>query len=49
MPTLFRFVMILAVIASLVYGAMLALVFLVTPNQAEMTVRVPIDDNANPN
>lgn len=49
MPTLFRFVMILGVIAALGYGAMIALVFLVTPKQTELTVRVPIDETANPN
>lgn len=44
MPTLFRFVMIIGILVALAYGAMLALVFMVTPNQGEMTVPVPIDD-----
>ena len=48
MPTLFRFVMIVAAIAALVYGAMISLVFLVHPNQTEMTVRVPLDNGAAP-
>lgn len=41
MPTLFRFLTILAVIAGLIYGAMYALVMVVEPRTGEMTVRVP--------
>jgi hypothetical protein len=41
-PTLFRFVMIIAVAASLVYGAMLALVSLVKPTQGDLSVPVEI-------
>ena len=43
MPTLFRFVMTLAVLAGLAYGAMVALVMFVEPKQGEMTVKVPTD------
>lgn len=43
MPTLFRFLMTLAVLAALAYGAMVALVMFVEPNQGEMSVRVPTD------
>ena len=42
MPTLFRFVVILCVLAALVYGGMVALVHLVNPKQGEMTVPVQI-------
>jgi hypothetical protein len=44
MPTLFRFLTIIAVVAALVYGAMFALVFLVKPTPGEMVVPVPIED-----
>ncbi len=47
MPTLFRFVITLCILAALGYGAMLALVILVEPNQAEMSERVP-SDRINP-
>jgi len=43
MPSLFRFLMTLAVLAALAYGAMVALVMFVEPNQGEMSVRVPTD------
>lgn len=43
MPTLFRFLVTLGVIAGLVYGAMFALVTFVEPKKGEMTVRVPLD------
>lgn len=43
MPTLFRFVMTLAVLAGIVYGAMFALVMFVEPKQAELSVKVPLD------
>lgn len=43
MPTLFRFLTILAVLAGLVYGGMYALVTMVEPNKGEMTVRIPAD------
>lgn len=41
MPSLIRFVVICAVIAGCVYGAMFALATFVEPNQREMTVRIP--------
>lgn len=43
MPTLFRFLMTLAVLAGIVYGAMVALVIYVKPQQAEMSYRIPAD------
>ena len=43
MPTLFRLVMTLAVLAGLAYGAMYALVTFVEPNTGEMTVRIPAE------
>jgi hypothetical protein len=47
MPTLFRFLFILAVIAGIVYGSMVALVFLVEPREREITVRIP-SERLNP-
>ena len=41
MPTLFRLLTVIAVIAGIVYGAMYALATFVEPNVGEMTVRVP--------
>lgn len=41
MPTLFRFLTILAVLAGLAYGAMYALAVYVEPRTGEMTVRIP--------
>lgn len=41
MPTLFRFVTILAVLGALVLGAMLALAYLVEPEPRDMTVTIP--------
>jgi hypothetical protein len=41
MPTLFRFLMTLLILAGIVYGAMYALVLFVEPNRGEMTVRIP--------
>lgn len=43
MPTLVRFLTTVAVLAALVYGAMLLLVATVKPRQAEISVRVPLD------
>ena len=43
MPTLFRFIITLCILALLVYGAMLALVVLVEPRTAEISERVPPD------
>jgi hypothetical protein len=41
MPTLFRFLVTLAVIAGVIYGGMYALVLSVEPRTGEMTVRIP--------
>lgn len=43
MPTLFRFLTVLAMLAGLAYGAMYALVFYVEPKTGEMTVRIPAE------
>ena len=43
MPSLFRFLTVLAVIAGIVYGAMYALANFVTPKPREMTVTIPQD------
>ncbi|KQZ96030.1 histidine kinase [Mesorhizobium sp. Root157] len=43
MPTLFRFIVTLAVLAGIVYGAMFALVMFVEPKQAELSVRIPAE------
>jgi hypothetical protein len=42
-PTLFRFLVTLAVLAGLAYGAMYALVLYVEPRKGEMSVRIPAD------
>lgn len=41
MPTLFRLLVTIAVVAALAYGAMVALVTFVEPRTGEMTVRIP--------
>jgi hypothetical protein len=41
MPTLLKLLVVLALIASLIYGGMLALIIMVEPDQREMTIRVP--------
>jgi hypothetical protein len=43
MPTLFRFLVTIGVLAGIVYGAMFALVLYVQPKQGEMTVRIPVE------
>ena len=43
MPTLFRFLVTIGVIAGIVYGAMFALVTFVEPKKGEMMVRVPLE------
>ncbi|TIQ33650.1 MAG: histidine kinase [Mesorhizobium sp.] len=43
MPTLFRFVVTLAVLAGIAYGVMFALAMFVEPKQAEMSVRIPAE------
>ena len=41
MPTLFRFLAVVAVIAGAVFGAMVALATLVEPSPREITVTIP--------
>ncbi|MGN6470978.1 MAG: hypothetical protein ACTHLC_15510 [Rhizobiaceae bacterium] len=43
MPTLFRFLSIIAVLVGLFYAAMFALVWYVKPNEGEITVRIPVE------
>lgn len=43
MPSLFRFLFILGVIAGIGYGAMYALVTFVEPQPREMSVRIPAE------
>ncbi|MFN4272259.1 MAG: histidine kinase [Aliihoeflea sp.] len=45
MPTLFRFLTVLAILAGIAYGAMFALATLVEPNYGEMSIRVPLDQS----
>jgi hypothetical protein len=41
MPTLFRFIVVCAVIAGTVYGAMWALAIFVEPKARDITIRIP--------
>ncbi len=41
MPSLFRFLLLIGLIAGLVYGAMIALVTFVEPQPREMTQTIP--------
>ncbi len=43
MPSLIRFLVVCALIAGCIFGAMVALASFVEPNQREMTVRIPAD------
>jgi xanthosine utilization system XapX-like protein len=43
MPSLFRFLIVLAVIAGVVYGVIFALANFVNPKPREMTVTIPSD------
>jgi multidrug resistance efflux pump len=47
MPSLIRFLSVLAVIAGLIYGAMWALVTFVEPQQRDVTIRIP-SERVNP-
>ena len=47
MPSLFRFLVLIGVLAGIGYGAMLALAILVEPTPREMTVRIP-SERMNP-
>jgi hypothetical protein len=43
MPSLFRFLMVVAVIGGMVYGVIFALANFVNPKQREMTFTIPPD------
>jgi len=43
MPSLFRFLTVVAVIAGIIYGAIFALANFVTPKPREITVTIPAD------
>ena len=43
MPSLFRFLTVIAVIAGVIYGAIFALANFVSPKPREMTVTIPAD------
>jgi hypothetical protein len=43
MPSLFRFLTVLAVIVGIIYGAIFALANFVSPKSREMTVTIPPD------
>ena len=43
MPTLFRLLVTIGILAGLAYGAMFALVSYVEPRKGEMTVRIPVE------
>lgn len=47
MPTLFRFLTVLAMIGAVIYGSLLALSVLVVPREREVTVRIP-SEKLNP-
>lgn len=47
MPTLFRFLTVLALIAAVIYGSLLALSVMVVPREREVTVRIP-SEKLNP-
>jgi hypothetical protein len=47
MPTLFRFLAVLAVIAGAIYGGMVALVTFVEPQPRDVTIRIP-SERINP-
>jgi hypothetical protein len=47
MPTLFRLLAVLAILAALGFGAMWALATFVKPKQSEMTIKIP-SEKLNP-
>lgn len=47
MPTLFRFLTVLALIAAVICGSMVALAVLVVPREREVNVRIP-SERLNP-
>jgi len=48
MPTLFRFLFVVGVIAAMIYGGMVALALLVQPQPREISVTIPQDRFAKP-
>lgn len=48
MPTLFRLLIVLGILAGVVYGAMLALATYVQPNMGEITIRIPPEKLSQP-
>lgn len=44
MPTLFRFLVVIAILAALVFGGMVALTVFVHPQDKDVTIRVPARD-----
>ncbi len=48
MPTLFRFLATVGIIAGVVYGSMVALAVLIQPESREITVTIPPDRFAKP-
>lgn len=43
MPTLFKFLVTIAVLVGIAYAAMFGLVWYVKPNEGQMTVRIPAE------
>ena len=43
MPSLFRFLMVVGIIAGVIYGVIFSLANFVTPKPREMTVTIPAD------
>ena len=43
MPTLFKFLTVIAVLVGLFYAGMFALIWYVKPNEGEITVRIPVE------
>ncbi|MFC5992432.1 histidine kinase [Limoniibacter endophyticus] len=47
MPTLFRLVFFMMIMAVLIYGAMFSLATFVKPTQTQMTIRLPLESLVN--
>ncbi|PWV98123.1 hypothetical protein DFR52_105101 [Hoeflea marina] len=43
MPSLFRFLVLCALLAGIVYGVMFALVLYVQPTERDITIRIPTE------
>ena len=43
MPSLFRFLTVVGIIAGVIYGVIFALAYFVSPKSREMTVTIPAD------